>query len=61
MGADDNAAFIYNGVLYGFEIVDNGFAGSYSGPNYNSILDTEFRYQMDSTIRQDKIFCIEPW
>ena len=30
MGVDDNAAFIYNGVLHGFEIVDNGFAGSYS-------------------------------
>ena len=47
------ANFLFNGVNQGFEIVDPDFQGSYFCSNYQSILDPEFKSQMDSTIESE--------
>ena len=52
-GVDSNAEYIYEGVRNGFNIVDQGFSGSYCCKNYNSILDEEFSSQMDSTLAEE--------
>ena len=52
-GIDPRAGFIFEGVRDGFRIVDDSFCGSYFCENYQSILDEEFKDQMDHTIRQE--------
>ena len=49
-GVDVNASYIFKGVLEGFQILDEDFEGSYSCSNYDSIMDSEFKCQMDETI-----------
>ena len=49
-GIDPNADFIFNGVLNGFDIVDDVVPSSYHCSNYSSILDNEFKSQMDDTV-----------
>ena len=52
-GPDENAEYIFKGVRDGFDIVDEDFDGSYRCSNYQSIMDSEFRQQMDSTIEEE--------
>ena len=54
-GQDLNADYIYSGVSKGFKIVDNSFSGSYFCTNYDSILDPEFKSQMDNTIASELV------
>ena len=49
-GMDVNSAFIMDGLLHGFRILDDDFVGGYFCSNYNSILDGTFKVQMDQTI-----------
>ena len=58
-GVDQNADYIYHGVVNGFAIVDDIIPGPYMNHNYSSILDDEFRAQMDATLldelKRDKV------
>ena len=54
-GRDPNADYIFTGVRDGFKIVDDTFGGSYACNNYSSILDPEFRSQMDNNIEAELI------
>lgn len=50
-GVDENASFIFDGVLNGFRIVDEiATIGSYVRRNYSSILHGPFRSQMSDNI-----------
>ena len=51
--ADVGYEYIMDGVFNGFKILDDGFTGSYCCANYDSILDIEFRKQMDSIVREE--------
>ena len=52
-GIDEQASYIFQGIRDGFTIVDREFGGSYFCSNYSSILDVEFRSQMDDTIASE--------
>ena len=52
-GQDPNAKYIFEWIRDGFKIVDDTFDGSYFFKNYDSILDPEFKSQMDSTIQSE--------
>ena len=52
-GIDENASYIFKGVRDGFDIIDKDFEGSYFCSNYQSILDSEFRTQMDRSIQEE--------
>ena len=50
---DQNASFVFDGVLNGFRIVDDEFTGSYICPNYASILHKETRSEFESNLETE--------
>ena len=52
-GIDENATYVFEGIRDGFAIVDQDFHGSYFCSNYQSILDPEFKTQMDKTVVEE--------
>ena len=52
-GVDPNADFICKGISSGFDIVDNVTPHTYHCDNYSSILDEEFKAQMDANIQYE--------
>ena len=49
----ENTGYIYNSVSKGFNIVDSEFRGLYYCRNYDSILNSEFKSQMDATLKEE--------
>ena len=62
-GIDPNAEFIFNGVLHGFDILDDVTPSSYCCDNYSSIMDDEFKSQMDANViyelSRDKVSVVD--
>ena len=52
-GVDPNAQFLFEGVIHGFDIVDDVVPEPYNSRNYSSILNDEFKVQMDKTVADE--------
>ena len=51
--ADVGCDYIFDGVCNGFKILDDEFSGSYHCSNYDSIMDIEFKQQMDQIVKEE--------